>query len=61
MIAGGIVFLAIPFLWANETNTPLTWRGVALGVAIAVLFFYLAAKYRREARDGQIPPPSSGG
>ena len=36
MIAGGVVFLAIPFLWANQTNTPLNWLGVALAAAVAI-------------------------
>jgi hypothetical protein len=52
MYAGALVFLALPFLWATFTEQPINWRLVAVAVVIAIVFFTLAAQYRRQLRVG---------
>jgi hypothetical protein len=51
MIAGGVVFLVMPFLWSKATGDALSTRSVIVGLLLAALFFYLAAKYHRERRS----------
>jgi hypothetical protein len=55
MVIGGLLFLLVPFLWAQAMDSALDWRLMALCMAVAALFFYLAAKYRR-LRSSSVPP-----
>ncbi|NUO64721.1 MAG: hypothetical protein HOQ11_02590 [Gemmatimonadaceae bacterium] len=50
LVAGAIVFLALPFLWGSVSHEPLSLRLVGLGIAMAVVFLALAAQYRRQRR-----------
>jgi hypothetical protein len=53
MIAGALVFLVLPFLWAEVTKASLDIRLVATGAAVALLFLALAVRYRRQLRDSR--------
>ena len=59
MLAGALVFLALPFLWASFAQTPVDKRLVAAGIAVAVVFLALAAQYRRQLRDRTGAPPAA--
>ena len=59
MLAGGLVFLLLPFLWASFSNQPVSRGLVIAGVAIALVFFALAVQYRRQLRGRVDVPPSA--
>jgi hypothetical protein len=55
MVVGGLIFLAAPVLWAKASSQPLNWTLMCVCIAIAALFFYLAAKYKRERGEPGSP------
>jgi ABC-type enterobactin transport system permease subunit len=59
MVVGGLIFLVLPWLWAKMNQQSLDWRIMAVGIAIAALFFVMAAQYRRERRAVSAPPPAA--
>jgi hypothetical protein len=59
MIVGGLLFLVMPVLWARASNAPLNWRLMIGCSVIAIVFFYLAAKYSRLRRDASAIPPAA--
>lgn len=59
MLVGGLIFLVLPFLWANATNQPVNVRLVIAGIVAALVFFALAVQYRRQLRARADAPPNA--
>lgn len=59
MLVAALLFLALPFLWANFAGEAVDRRLVVAGVVVALVFLALAAQYRRQLRGGPGAPPSA--
>jgi hypothetical protein len=57
LIVAALVFLALPFVWADLGRQPVDRRIVAACVVMAVVFVALALQYRRQSRAGVGSPP----
>ena len=58
MLAGALVVLVLPFLWASLSRHAVDRRWVVAGVVMALVFVALAAQYSRQAR-GRSGAPSA--
>lgn len=59
LLAGALLFLALPFLWATFAGQPVDRRFVVVGAVMALVFIALAAQYRRQLRGRTDAPPTA--
>lgn len=57
MLAGALVFLVLPFLWATFTGQPADRRFAGVCVVLAFVFIALGVQYRRQLRSQADVPP----
>lgn len=59
LYVGALIFLVLPFLWANISHEPVSLLLVALGIVIAGVCVALALQYRRQRRPSTDAPPAA--